>query len=371
MTEHREAPTSRINPSGTKVWIARWTDKTGKRRVGYPPDIKGTYKLRRAAQDAIDRCYELDAHGPSRRGTVRAYLETWLDDHPRVERTATVYRSHVKSVLEVPVDGRPFGDWPMQDVRRSHAKRLITVLLVDQGRSAGGARKVLDVLQTMFRDATDDEYVTTANPFAHHAIRLNDPRIRKWAPPIRVLSWEQMHAFADAAPGTYGRAMVRVLADCGLRVGEMLALERRHVGDGVLEVRQTAWERRVQAGTKTDHGMPDAGRTVPLTPFLEAVLRGLPPRIDSRFLFPAQDGGVWSYSAFRHRVWTPAQKATGLDCRPHEFRHSWVSLLRAARVDAADLAAAAGHTVDVADSVYTHALQQSFDQIRQAVDGRI
>jgi integrase len=78
-----------------------------------------------------------------------------------------------------------------------------------------------------------------------------------------VWSWEQMHEFA-AASGD--EAMVRVLSDCGLRLGEMLALERRHWSGDALEVRQTAWEGRVLQGTKIDHGEADAGRVAPVPP---------------------------------------------------------------------------------------------------------
>ncbi len=42
--------------------------------------------------------------------------------------------------------------------------------------------------------------------------------------------------------------------------------------------------------------------------------------------------------------------------RAHELRHSWVTHLRAAGVDPADLAAASGHSVETATKRYVHAL---------------
>jgi integrase len=371
MNEHRESPIRRVNPSGDVRWVARWTDKTGKRRTGFPPKVKGTFKLKRDAQKAIDACYELDANGPRREKTVRAFFETWLDDHPRGERTAATYRAAVVGVLDARVEGIPFGDFLMQDVRRSHAKRLVTVLLSDRGRALNGARNVIAVLRTMWEDALDDEYVSTANPFARLRIASNDPRVQTPRRQIRVWSWEEMHRFAAASAefSEQAPAMIRLLSDCGLRMGEMLALERRHVHADTLEVRQTAWKRRVMDGTKTDHGEADAGRTAPLAPATAALLRALPPRIDSRFLFPYADGWVWNEDWWRARVWAPTVRASGLDPRPHEFRHSWVSLMRAAAINPVDVADAAGHSVDTANRHYTHALRLSFDAMRKAVGG--
>jgi site-specific recombinase XerD len=49
------------------------------------------------------------------------------------------------------------------------------------------------------------------------------------------------------------------------------------------------------------------------------------------------------------------------------MRHSWVTNLRAAGIDPADLAAMAGHSVQTATKVYTHALNRSDEAVRQAV----
>lgn len=52
---------------------------------------------------------------------------------------------------------------------------------------------------------------------------------------------------------------------------------------------------------------------------------------------------------------------------PHEVRHSYVTHLRAAGIDDADLARVAGHTVETMISVSTHALERSHDAIRRAI----
>jgi integrase len=197
---------------------------------------------------------------------------------------------------------------------------------------------------------------------------------------------EQMHAFAAAAGrvrdarrdeptrlerwrAVYAEPMIRVISDCGLRLGEPLASERTDVRPGWLRVRQTAHESEVQAGTKTTHHKPEdeQWRDVPLPPSTEALLRALPARIDTPLLFPTPTGKVWRESNWRRDVWAPAQSAAAIDPRPQEFRASWESILAAAGVDRADLAKYAGHSVQTANSRYVQALDRSAERVRSAI----
>jgi integrase len=57
----------------------------------------------------------------------------------------------------------------------------------------------------------------------------------------------------------------------------------------------------------------------------------------------------------------------GKDVTPQDFRHSWVTHMRAAGIDPADLGQVAGHSIQVATTCYTHALGRSDDRIRAVV----
>jgi integrase len=357
--KRHERPLPRTNPSGRKVWVARYTDRHGKRRSA------GTFDLRRDAQEAIWRAYERDGAGPGDRArTLGEYAERWTIQHPRSERTNENHISRLRAVLDVPVSGTPLRDWPMHEVERWHGTVLVDVMLRKQGRAASGARAVLSTLSAMYEDAVGDG-VAKVNPFLGLRVRAADPRVQKPPRPVTIASWEDMHRFA-AACGVY-EPMVRVLSDCGLRLGELLPLERGDWHGDSLEVRRTAWKGRVMQGTKTDHGQADAGRVVPVPPGLRDLLSAMPKRIDTRLLFPGRKGGVWHERRFYEHVWYPAQKATGLLIRPHDMRHSYVSLMRAARVDPADLAEATGHTVETATGKYTHSIGTTFDAMRAAI----
>ena len=105
-----------------------------------------------------------------------------------------------------------------------------------------------------------------------------------------------------------------------------------------------------------------------MPPSLAVLLDALPPAEDPDApLFPSPRGHTWHETNFYREVWKPAKIATGIDPTPHEFRHSYVSHLRAAGIDDADLAKVAGHRVETMISIYTHPLERSHDAIREII----
>jgi integrase len=124
--------------------------------------------------------------------------------------------------------------------------------------------------------------------------------------------------------------MVRVFTDCGLRLGEVLPLRREDFDGETLQVRRTAHEGQILAGTKTDHSLPDAGRVVPVPATLAWILEAqLQVSNERELLFTTSTGRMWRERNFSRDLWRPAQEASGLDIRPHECRHSYVTHLRA------------------------------------------
>jgi integrase len=361
---HRETPVKRRYPSGEVVWLARYTGRDGKRRMAKPAwnGGRGTFDRKAEAQRAIDEAYGLS----DRPDTLGDYAATWTECHPRSERTNATNDHRISRVLDVEIDGIAFRDWPMRELRRRHALALVDHMLRAEGRATTGAVGILRALSAMVEDAITDE-VCDLNPFKGVRIRASDPRAKKKRRPIRVFSFEEMHRFAKAA-GSY-EAMVRVFTDTGMRLGEVLALQREDFDGETLKVRRTAHEGAILEGTKTDHGEQDAGRVVPvpatLAWMLEAQINLNDPDCD--LLFTTPTGLMWRERNFYRDLWKPAQQASGLDIRPHECRHSYVTHLRAAGVNDADLAEIAGHRVETMLARYTHAVGESFPAVRNVV----
>ena len=295
MAKRRERPIPRINPSGEKVWVARATDPDGKRHQ------RGTSRLKREAQDAIDAAYAEWENAPAIRDTVGRYAADWTERHPRSERTNYDRNSKLRQVLDVDIDGRRFGDWPLAELHRSQARDLVDHLLRHQGRAAAGAGAILRVLSAMAEDAIDDR-CASINPFKAVRVRAGDPRVSKPARETRIWTMEQMHEFAAATEMRY-QPMIRMLSDCGMRVGEMVALRRalQDLKTGIFRVKGTAWNGTVvESSREKNHD-----REGPIPPSTLALLRAMPARIDVEWLFSTPG----SADARRPRIaWPPHEE---------------------------------------------------------------
>jgi integrase len=386
---HRERPTKRTNPSGKTVWLARYTNAVGKRKSAGTFATKGpcrsedrTPAPQCCAQHAIDAAYGRAADPTSLGG----YAATWIENHPRSEQTNRWATTKLAAVEDVEVEGRPLREWPLADLRRKHANALVAHMLTEQGRAVGGVKGVLRALSMLAEDAIDDE-IAELNFVKGVKVKANDPRSTKPAKKPTVWTFDQLREFAAAGsasiraatpkpkpnkrtgktlyyPATNYEPMLLVFALTGLRIGEIFALRRDGFKGDTLDVTGTAWEGKVTEGdTAEKHHV----RTVPIPPSLRAAIESVPPRIDTPWLFPAPGGDVWHDSNFRRDVWEAAQISSGLKVLPHDCRHSYVSNLRAAGVDPADLAAVTGHDVETATRVYTHATNRSAAAIRAAL----
>lgn len=387
----RQAPYKRRNPSGGAVWVARYRDLDGNYRYAKPlwNAGKSSFARKADAQAAIDEALErLRGGGPSEPATVGSYFDGWTEQHPRSERTNETNEHRIERVLDVPVEGRPLRSWLFDEFRRRHVNQLVDHMLREQGRAVQGARNILSALSAMCEDAIDDE-VAADNPFKGIRLRRSDPRARKASRGIRVWTFEEIRHFATGGraevrartekppdprrrkpgrPRYYSRrdyeALILTPGLTGLRLGEVLALRREDLDGERLIVRASAHEGRLIASS--DQKNHDRG--VPVPPSLADALAVVAEHAEGEFLFATPTGRVWRERNFYRDVWTPARLATGLDPTPHEFRHSYVTQLRAAGVDDADLARVAGHNVETMVSRYTHALDRSDEQI-QAVIG--
>lgn len=131
-------------------------------------------------------------------------------------------------------------------------------------------------------------------------------------------------------------------------------------------------------GSSTSGASSNAGkhdRQGPIPPTCLAMLRSMPTRIDSEWLFPTPGGGVldhpggllWRYDNWRRDVWLPTCEAAGIDPTPQEFRASWETHLLAAGANTDDVAAIAGHSINVQAEHYRQALHRSSEFIRAAI----
>lgn len=380
----RQTPYKRTYTGGRGVWVARYFDLDGKSRYAKPRwnGGKSTFARKADAQAAIDDALELlYGHGPEEPAKVGDYFEVWLERHPRSKRTNETNADRISRLFDLEIEGLPLRDLTFDELRRRHVLLMVDHMLRVEGRAIQGVRGILSAFSAMAEDAIGDD-AAAVNAFAGIRLRRNDPRVRKAPRKVRVWSFEQMRAFARGGcpevraatkrpDSKWGRcypphdyeALLLTPGLTGLRLGEFLALRRSDFDGTQLALRFSAHEGKlIESSDQKNHE-----RTVPVPPSLAELLEALPERDDTDLLFSTPTGKLWRERNFYRNVWMPAKLATGLDPTPHEFRHSYVTHLRAAGIDDADLARVAGHTVDTMISVYTHALERSHEAIRKVI----
>lgn len=363
-----ETPVKVTGKGGKVRWKARYTAADGSRPSAGTYDKKGPCRTPSdrddcCAQHAIDAAYDNEDEAAQRRAamTFGAFAATWTERHPRGENTNASANYRIGTVLDVKIEGRPLRDWPYRELRRRHGLDLADHMLRKQGRAAEGARGVLHVLSAMTGNAIDED-ITEVNPFKV-TIRDDDKRVTKPKRAPRVYTMAEMHAFAAGVPEYEG--CIRALSDCGLRLGEMIGTDRTDFTGDAFYLRGTARP----DGTFIPGDTPTK-RHVRRVVVAASTAAAITPRIDTLVLFPTPTGKRWMQTNFYRKVWKAARAATPsmAEARPQDFRHSWVSHMRAQpNITEADLAEQAGHSVLTQNAIYLHATGQSDDAIRAAI----
>jgi integrase len=99
------------------------------------------------------------------------------------------------------------------------------------------------------------------------------------------------------------------------------------------------------------------------------VLDDVPRRSDTPVLFPAPRGGYIDNERFRHREWTPAVRAAGLEHRRlYDCRHTFATWAIESGVQLWHLAQMMGMSVVQIEDTYARWLTRTDEQLRAAFD---
>jgi integrase len=347
MAAKRRFGATRKLPSGR--WQVRYHTPDG-RRITAPKTFRT-----KAEADRYLSSVELDQlrglwHDPepAQRLTLGVWSRRWLAQHATTltPSTAESYRGLLeKCVLTRRVDDRDVG---LGDVPLAALSPLrIGEWLADLRRtslSASRIRKAYRVLSLALDAAVRERLLTVSPCGKHHRL----PRLPEHEPTILTIEQVELlagHLRRGAAPRGKDRSgaqpirpnpslalIVDLMAYGGLRVGEVLALRRRHVD--VLGCRLIVSESLTEIGGQFHFG-PTKTHQVRSVPLPRSLLKELEAHLDARVLadtealvFTSRTGGPVRYRSLR-RSFDAACGRVGLrDVTPHSLRAScafWVA----------------------------------------------
>lgn len=298
------------------------------------------------------------------RVTFEKYATEWLTERPNLRpRTRETYEAQLRLHIYPTLGSVELRKLTPRDVRRWHAE-------LSKDLSVTMVAKCYRLTRTILSTAVADELI------ARNPCQIEHAGVERAAErPVATVA--QVYAAADAIGARY-RAMVLLAGFCGLRLGELLGLECRHLN--LLHATLTVEQQEQQlADGKLIVGPPKTAagvRTLALPAFLTAELehhlgtyaaRGPAGRV-----FPGERGGALRRHVLQ-KHWTGARSKAGLPdtFRFHDLRHTANTLTAAAGASTAELMARMGHASYQAALRYQHATRDRDVVLAKALDGLV
>lgn len=304
------------------------------------------------------------AHCSPGDGTTRAYCAYWLEEVAKPRIKASSYgcyrRMLAKHILPL------LGECALQRLEKSHLAQLQKALQ-EKGLSASTVRDVFQLLHSILRQAALQKIIT-ANPCESFALPSPQRQAR------RGLSPKERQHLIQAVSQMEEEQQLEVLLPlfCGLRVGELCALQYRDINlrQGVLHIRHTVqrvplWPMQekkttVQLDSPKSHC---AQREIPIPKVLLGVLeRRKGTHGDDCFLLGGGTSPVEPRRVQRHfhKILKTARLGPA---GPHILRHTFATNCLEQGGDIATISELLGHSQASITYQYLH----SFPEKKQAL----
>ncbi|RZD63850.1 integrase [Streptomyces albidoflavus] len=310
---------------------------------------------------------------------VTAAWERWSSERKLENSTKKQYRSILATTIEPFFRDRCIASLEMADI-----EQWLLWMQTDRKLSARTLRQRFSFFSGMMDWAVTNEIIDR-NPcrrVKHAGSRAKE--IREHKSKARRLTTREVLAMLDGAPARY-RAMLWLMAGCGLRIGEAMAISRGQIDfkaeilqvdyqiteDGVSESGKNSALQRRHIKARDEE---EPGRIVPLPPNVAFELRR---HIKNHgvwgpegLLFPNVTRTGYLYASYFYRaIWMAALSKAGVPyCKPHSMRHYYGSRLLYAGVPENDVADWMGHSsTDVLRDHYHYIFEGAEQRGRAAI----
>ena len=316
-------------------WEARYRDASGRQRSAtFDRRADATVFLATTESDVARGQWRDPALGRTSFGDWAA--QWWLTTTNLRPSTRARDESYIRNHV-LP----RFGEIPLARITQLDVRGWVADLNAE-GLAPATVQKAYQTFGKIMAAAVDGGLVVTS---PCHKVPL--PRIEMAE--MRFLTPDEIGQLAGTIASRY-RAFVLLKAYGGLRLSELAGL-RRGLVDPMRRTVRVA-EQALEVRGEMYFGPPKtrAGRrTVPLPrqvteELVEHLARYSEPG-EAGLVFPSPAGGPLRAGSWRQRFWRPAVAAAGLaPLRPHDLRHTAVSLWAAAGASPNEVAMRAGHT---------------------------
>ena len=278
------------------------------------------------------------------------YARRWLTERPQLRpRTRELYegqlRLHILPVL---------GEIELRQITPSRIRTWRGDMISAGKPGVSTTAKCYRLVHAIFATAVEDGIVLR-NPCVVKGAAAEHPAER----PVATI--KQVFEIADAISPEL-RAAVLLATFCGLRLGEIRALRRRHLDLLHRTVRVEEQYQELTDGTlvlgppKTDAGVRTVSIPQVIIPDLEHHLAFVAPGVDG-LLFTTSSGAPLRRGTL-YTAWTRATGTVGISgLRFHDLRHTGNTLAASTGASTKELMSRMGHASSRAALIYQHATQ--------------
>ena len=265
--------------------------------------------------------------------TIKEVYEEWSE-----RKFTEISEQNIKGYRAAWKLCEPIQNMRFVDIRIDHLQKLVD----ESGKNTPTLKKFKVMLKGLFDYAvihgiiTQDRNIVSYLDISH----AGNPNARSHTP----FTTDQVNRLWEVHESNEYYSIILMLIYTGLRIGELLDLEKKdvHLDERWFFVKES----------KTDAGI----RSVPIArkvmPFFEYWYN----KNDCPYLISTPDAQHFEYRNYSDSYWKPLLKHIGMEFhRPHDTRHTCISMLTAAKVDERFIQKIVGHKgQNVTQQVYTH-----------------
>ena len=279
---------------------------------------------------------------PSPEGIVQIEkFKQWMRSKRYSESTISTYSEALKSFLVF------YREKPIAEITNEDVIIYNNDYILKNKLSASYQNQITNAIKLYFKTIKNTKIEID---------KIHRPKRAKLLP--YVLSKEEVKAILEAHSNIKHKMMLSLIYSCGLRCGELLALQPVHI-DSLRNI----------VLLKNAKGQKD--RIVPLSPKILEMLRGyykvFKPTI---YLFEGQTAGMGYDSRSLQLVLKQALQKAGIT-KPatlHWLRHSYATHLLESGTDLRYIQELLGHSSSKTTEIYTHVSTKSIQQIKSPFD---
>lgn len=297
--------------------------------------------------------------------TFKPLLEKWLEDRKTdwetdrglSETAYETYKFHVQRLIAV------IGDVNLHQATARQLMKRLDLALLDLSREY--QKRLYTTLRQVIRYATGERLMSDISS------GLKAPMVRGYKREKKVVREEEILDVLKALKHLKWYLLFRLLVVFGVRISESMGLKWQYVDldRGVAKIMDAVdiQHRKLRGITKTSASMRDIPLddvTIDLLIQRRKEWEKLPDKAKkSDLVFCTENGLPLHYPTLKKSL-TRALKKAGIErYTPHEFRHTFVTLLKDAGVYVYEKRVndAAGHASNQSSQVYTHSLRKGLN----------